>query len=85
MLFRAIRGFVYKSYSDIFFDLFSEKGRGKLYDKSAVLHVRWCEFVHQVLASQDESEIAKESSSRFMVLELSKAVLIPDGVLTTNA
>jgi len=26
-----------------------------------------------------------ESSSRFTVLELSKAVLIPDGVLTTNA
>ena len=40
VLFRAFRGLV-KRYSDTFFDLFSEKEKGKSYDKSAVLHVRW--------------------------------------------
>ena len=40
--------------SDTFLNLFSEKGKGKLYDKSTVLHARWQQFVYQVLASQDE-------------------------------
>ena len=60
MLFRAFRGFV-KRYSDTVFDLLSEKGQS--YDKSAVFHVRWYKFVHQVLASQDECEIVKEMPS----------------------
>ena len=38
-MFRAFHGFVCKRYSDTFLDLFSEKGKGKSYDKSALLHV----------------------------------------------
>ena len=57
---RAFRGFV-KPYSDTFFYLFSEKGKGKSCDKSAMLRVRWYESVRQVLlAIQDECEIVKE-------------------------
>ena len=61
---RAFREFVYKRYSDTFLNLFSEKGKSKLYDRSTVLQVRWQQFVYQVLASQDESEIAKEMPSQ---------------------
>ena len=64
MLFRAFRGFVYKRCSDTFFYLFSEKGKDKLYDKSTVLHVRWQQFVYQVLASQDESESRRRCRRR---------------------
>ena len=64
VLLRAFRGFVYKRYSNTFFNLFPEKGKDKLYDKPTVLHVRWQQFVYLVLASQDECEIAKEMSSQ---------------------
>ena len=39
-VFRDFRGFICKRYSDTFFDLFSEKGKGNSYDKSAVLHAQ---------------------------------------------
>ena len=64
VLLRAFRGFVCNRYSDTFLNLFSEKGKDKLYDKSAVLHVRWQQFVYLVLASHDECEIAKEMPSQ---------------------
>ena len=54
MLFRAFRGFVYKRYSDPFFP---RKGKmNYMINLLMVLHVRWQQFVYQVLASQDESE-----------------------------
>ena len=37
--------------SDTFFDLFSERGKGKSYYKSALLHVWWQLFVHQARMS----------------------------------
>lgn len=41
----------------------SEKGKGKSYDKYAMLLVRWYEFVRRVLAIQDECEIVREVPS----------------------
>ena len=49
--------------NDTFFYLFSDKGKGKSYDKYAMLLVRRYEFVRQVLAIQDECEIVKEVPS----------------------
>ena len=41
-------------------DFFCKKGKGRSCDKYAVLQVKWYEFVHQVLGSQEVSEIVKD-------------------------
>ena len=75
MLFRALRGFVYKRYSDTFFYLFSEKGKDKLYDKSTLLHIRWQKFVYQVLASQGESESRRRCYRRVRMLYVQRLIV----------
>lgn len=49
-----------KQCNDKFFDLFSEKVKGKA-DMYARLQVRWCEVVRKVLCSSDVENIEKET------------------------
>ena len=54
-------GFI-KHCSETFCYFFCKKGKGRFCNKYAVLQVRWYEFVHQVLRSQEVNEIFKGMS-----------------------